>query len=47
MEAGSSSEKLVNIYQTTWSKTPKSSHLHDRALSFFLIILSAYFKNTV
>jgi hypothetical protein len=29
MEAASTSETLVNIYQTTWSNNPEDSHLHS------------------
>jgi hypothetical protein len=30
MEAASTSETLVNFYQTTWHYNPEDSHLHTR-----------------
>jgi hypothetical protein len=30
MEAASTSETLVNFYQTTWRNIPEDSHLHTR-----------------
>jgi hypothetical protein len=30
MEAASTSETLVNFYQTTWCYNPEDSHLHTR-----------------
>jgi hypothetical protein len=29
MEAASTSETLVNFYQTTWCNNPEDSHLHN------------------
>jgi hypothetical protein len=29
MEAASTSEMLVNFYQTTWHYNPEDSHFHD------------------
>jgi hypothetical protein len=30
MEAASTSETSVNLYQTTWRNNPEGSHLHTR-----------------
>jgi hypothetical protein len=39
MEAASSSETSVNVYQTTWCSIPEDSHLH--ILVFFCVKFSA------
>jgi hypothetical protein len=39
MEAVSTSETLVNIYQTTWCYNPEDSHLPDHTLMLLMIII--------
>jgi hypothetical protein len=43
MEAASTSETLVNFYQTTWCNNPEDSHLLDIIKSLLLMILKCQF----
>jgi hypothetical protein len=47
MEAASTSETLVNIYQTTWCNNPEDSHPHNRSCENLKSHRLRMFKNRV
>jgi hypothetical protein len=47
MEAASISEMMVNFYQTIWRYNPEGSHLNDKSLARFHVLMAASMKMAV